>query len=171
MRRSAAGGRGRASDKESARRDAHSARSDPRRVWLSISASLTTPRSERSSLRSCGSRKGLRSERLAARSPQVVAPRAGALHRLAAPDNSRQGVLLRIRLTRHIDGHGYAGSPPNRSAAWCATSAVSRWGRGRHLTIRCCCRGGRPPYRGHGSALAAPQLSSSVMWTPGCSHS
>jgi hypothetical protein len=94
MPRSAAGGRERASGKESARGYAHSASSQARHVCRSISASLTAQCSERNSLRSCGPREGLRSDRLAVRSPQVVAPRAGALHRLAAPGGLSSGRAL-----------------------------------------------------------------------------
>jgi hypothetical protein len=74
---------------------------------------------------------------------------------------SRQGVLLRIRLTRHIDGLGHAGSASGGYSTRRATSAGSRTGTGRHLTIRWSCRGGRPPHRGQSNAQAAPQLSSS----------
>jgi hypothetical protein len=94
MPRSAAGGRERASGEERARGHRHSASSEARRVQLSSTAGLTAQGSERSSLRSCGSREALRSDRLAARFPQVVAPRAGALHRLAAPGSLSSGRAL-----------------------------------------------------------------------------
>jgi hypothetical protein len=94
MPRSAAGGRERASGEERARGHRHSASSEARRVQLSSTAGLTAQNSERSSLRSCGSREGLRSGRLAARCTQVVNPRAGALHRLAAPGGLSSGRAL-----------------------------------------------------------------------------
>jgi hypothetical protein len=155
MRRSAAGGRERASGKERARGHPRSASSEARRVQLSSTAGLTAQRSERSSLRSCGSREALRSDRLAARCPQVVAPRAGALHRLAAPGGLSSGRALAI--SPHAP-HRWAGTRRSAPVGYSAPLSPRQEFRtlmGRHLTIRWSRRGGRRSYAGRPLPLAA----------------
>jgi hypothetical protein len=74
------------------------------------------------------------------------------------PAASRQDVLLRIRLTRRIDGRGHAGRLRMAIRPPLSPRQEFRTRMGRHLTIRWSRRGDQRAYAVPGPALVAPQL-------------